>query len=495
MAKQTINTGTVPSDGTGDGFRTSMTKVNSNFTEVYEALEDKAAANHDHIIDDTVGLQAALDAKATSSHTHAQSDVTGLQAALDGKAASSHTHAQSDVTGLVSALAGKADTSHTHAQSDVTGLVSALAGKADTSHTHAQSDVTGLVSALAGKAEASHTHAQSDVTGLVSALAGKAATDQKLDDFGTPDDNTDLNATTSRHGLLPKLGGGTTNFLRADGAWAAPAGDGGDAATFPKTVFVSASLGNNGTAVVGDPSKPYATAQAAFDAWVALDSPGRLHVMDGALGGIVLAADMGHNLQITGAGTHCHLGGVNGSGANGEAVGYDQPGNGGSPGYAIRVTSDHSVNLGAVAGSGGNGGNGGESTGDDPTSGGDGGASSACRLANAIVDSITLAGGAGGDGLSGAGPTDPTHGLGGDVGQVALLNVHCKGVCNILRGTSGGGDGSYGIAHVIGCIFEDVSVIEADVGVVTNCPNMGLTITGTVPNSANAALGASIGWP
>jgi hypothetical protein len=55
----------------------------------------------------------------------------------------------------------------------------------------------------------------------------------KLDDFATPDDNTDLDATTARHGLLPKLGGGTTNFLRADGTWAAPSGGGGglDAAT------------------------------------------------------------------------------------------------------------------------------------------------------------------------------------------------------------------------------------------------------------------------
>jgi hypothetical protein len=47
-----------------------------------------------------------------------------------------------------------------------------------------------------------------------------------LDTLGVPSDTTTLNATTSRHGLLPKLGGGTTNFLRADGAWAAPAGGG-----------------------------------------------------------------------------------------------------------------------------------------------------------------------------------------------------------------------------------------------------------------------------
>ena len=44
----------------------------------------------------------------------------------------------------------------------------------------------------------------------------------KLDDLYTPDDNTDLDATTSLHGLLLKLGGGSTNFLRADGTWSAP---------------------------------------------------------------------------------------------------------------------------------------------------------------------------------------------------------------------------------------------------------------------------------
>jgi hypothetical protein len=44
----------------------------------------------------------------------------------------------------------------------------------------------------------------------------------KLDDLSAPDDNTDLDASTSKHGLLKKLGGGTTNFLRADGSWAAP---------------------------------------------------------------------------------------------------------------------------------------------------------------------------------------------------------------------------------------------------------------------------------
>lgn len=46
----------------------------------------------------------------------------------------------------------------------------------------------------------------------------------KLDELAAPTDITTLNATTTLHGLLPKLGGGTSNFLRADGAWAVPAG-------------------------------------------------------------------------------------------------------------------------------------------------------------------------------------------------------------------------------------------------------------------------------
>ena len=55
----------------------------------------------------------------------------------------------------------------------------------------------------------------------------------KLDDLGAPDDNTDLDSTTLKHGLLPKLGGGSTNFLRADGTWAAPPGaSGGEANTY-----------------------------------------------------------------------------------------------------------------------------------------------------------------------------------------------------------------------------------------------------------------------
>ena len=47
---------------------------------------------------------------------------------------------------------------------------------------------------------------------------------RKLDDWATPDDNTDLNASAARHGLLPKLSGATDEFLRGDGTWDVPTG-------------------------------------------------------------------------------------------------------------------------------------------------------------------------------------------------------------------------------------------------------------------------------
>lgn len=220
---------------------------------------------HTHPISDIVDLQATLDGKADDPHSHAIADVTGLQAALDAKADDPHSHTIADTTGLQAALDAKADLSHTHAQADVTGLVAALGGKAATSHTHASNEivsgtldiarvptgVTGTTVPFGNDArfsdsrtplahKASHQDGGADelvVTGL-SGLLGDAQTPLahkanhqsggsdaiKLDDLAAPDDNTDLNASTSAHGLMQKYPGGSTNFLRADGTFAAPAG-------------------------------------------------------------------------------------------------------------------------------------------------------------------------------------------------------------------------------------------------------------------------------
>jgi hypothetical protein len=60
-----------------------------------------------------------------------------------------------------------------------------------------------------------------------------------LDELGAASDNTALNATTAHHGLLPKLGGGTANFLRADGTWAAAGGSGSSEEAMVYSLFLS----------------------------------------------------------------------------------------------------------------------------------------------------------------------------------------------------------------------------------------------------------------
>ena len=47
----------------------------------------------------------------------------------------------------------------------------------------------------------------------------------KLDDLAAPEDNTDLDFSTSLHGLVPK-GTNTVDFLKDDGTWSAPAASG-----------------------------------------------------------------------------------------------------------------------------------------------------------------------------------------------------------------------------------------------------------------------------
>lgn len=45
----------------------------------------------------------------------------------------------------------------------------------------------------------------------------------KIDDFAAGDDNTDLNASTAKHGLCPKLSNVATEFLNGTGAFSTPA--------------------------------------------------------------------------------------------------------------------------------------------------------------------------------------------------------------------------------------------------------------------------------
>jgi hypothetical protein len=74
-----------------------------------------------------------------------------------------------------------------------------------------------VTTALAGKA--STTHASAHQAGGGDAI--------KLDDLAAPDDNTDLNVSTSAHGLAPKLPNDATKYLDGTGAYSTPPGSGG----------------------------------------------------------------------------------------------------------------------------------------------------------------------------------------------------------------------------------------------------------------------------
>lgn len=69
-----------------------------------------------------------------------------------------------------------------------------------------------------------HTGDTSNPHSVTAAQAGALPTGTKLDDLGAPDDNTDLNASTSAHGLLPKLDNNSAHFLDGTGSWSATGG-------------------------------------------------------------------------------------------------------------------------------------------------------------------------------------------------------------------------------------------------------------------------------
>ena len=58
----------------------------------------------------------------------------------------------------------------------------------------------------------------------------------KLDDLATPDDNTDLNASATAHGLLLKLENSGTKYLRDDGTWQTVSASGGGLLTKEITI-------------------------------------------------------------------------------------------------------------------------------------------------------------------------------------------------------------------------------------------------------------------
>jgi hypothetical protein len=309
-------------------------------------------------------------------------------------------------------------------------------------------------------------------TATQTALNGKAATNQKLDDFGIPDDNTDLNATTSRHGLLPKLGGGTTNFLRADGAWAAPSGGGSGTITMSGVAFVDATVGNNATAEIGNPAKPYVSAQAAVNAGATIlhivGNVGSIESLAGlslhiigigkdfsaiqaisAIGNIVLTGNGQENVRVNGT---VRAGPTVPADPGTAGVEVGAPGSNGAAGATGSLISVYGMTLLSIVQAhgqdGGNGGDGGPgdsgNTSGQGGSGGDGGLGGSIYLTDCIYNEAKANGGNGGPG--GESPDTPgstgrstggNAGGAGSGGTITLLRCHELGTHHTSNGQPG----------------------------------------------------------
>jgi hypothetical protein len=186
-------------------------------------------------------VQAAAEATAASALSTHASDTTGVHGIAD-------TSALLDTGDIGSTVQARDATLDTYASIDPSANVQSVLSAADYA---AIRTLLGLVigtnvqafdadlSTWAGLTPSAFFQTLVDDTDAATARAtlgviaslfqSGGAQAIKLDDLAAPDDNTDLNVSTTKHGLTPKLPNDATKYLDGTGAYTVPAGGSGAA--------------------------------------------------------------------------------------------------------------------------------------------------------------------------------------------------------------------------------------------------------------------------
>lgn len=260
--------------------------------------------------------------------------------------------------------------------------------------------------------------------------------------------------------------------------------------TAPSVFYVCSTYGDNNTGEMGNPSKPYATPQVAFQQGLSLNEPFTIYLRKGNYAGIDMSGEVGWAMSnpcdVIGDGfSICKLGGFNCTRANG-LIGVENDGQSAVSIPIVNFTSDGSVDFGSFTLVGGYGGQGGPEGG---YNGGSGSSIDAFKLMGIrSLSSLTVVAGNGGDQSVSGG----TGGAGGSIGASGVSFVFdcvfgagSSAIYAGAGGNSGGTPGTVSGLRVTNSCFAGDLNIAADSDYIAKSTAGSLTISGTIFNVSN----------
>jgi hypothetical protein len=254
--------------GTNSGDQTSIVGITGTKAQFDTAVTDgnfmyigDAPTAHTHLL-----AAGATDVTMTAANLNTLDDGanTTLHFHDADRARANHTGTQSAAT-----ITGLAAIATSGSASDLTAGTLPAARFDDTAHGARAGGTLHAVAVAAGAAGFMSGADKTKLDGIAAGAQVNVGTDitynaaTRLLSSSTGNDDTLPLVTTANAGLAPASGGGTTNFLRADGTWAAPAGGGGGGATGgTATINFGAAPGTNiaslavtGQAAIGTSSR------------------------------------------------------------------------------------------------------------------------------------------------------------------------------------------------------------------------------------------------